>query len=82
MFVLFNALFSLVIAFIEYPVTTFSTIYAIVMAAPGLAATVRRLHDTDRSGWWCLVPLANLYFLSLKETSGDNQFGPEPKDDG
>jgi uncharacterized membrane protein YhaH (DUF805 family) len=44
---------------------------------------VRRLHDTDRSGWWILlafVPLANfllmLYLLLAPGTSGPNRFGP------
>jgi uncharacterized membrane protein YhaH (DUF805 family) len=27
---------------------------------PTLAVSVRRLHDTDRSGWWLLAPLAGL----------------------
>ena len=66
-----------VIAFIEYLATTFSTIPYVAMVAPGLAATVRRLNDTDRSGWWCLVPLVNVYFLSLKGVLGGNRFGPE-----
>src|SRR5262245_32636211 len=42
------------------------------LLAPSLAVGARRLHDTDRSGWWMLlaiVPLANLlliYFLVLE----------------
>lgn len=55
---------------------------------PGLAAVVRRLHDTDRSGWWLLaafVPLVNLavlYFLVSEGTAGPNQYGPDPKGHG
>jgi uncharacterized membrane protein YhaH (DUF805 family) len=55
------------------------------LLVPGLAAAVRRLHDTDRSGWWVLlgfVPLAGLvvvYFLALEGTKGTNQFGPPPE---
>ncbi|MGB2833773.1 MAG: DUF805 domain-containing protein [Methylotenera sp.] len=51
---------------------------------PMLAANVRRLHDTDRSGWWLLislVPLVGLvliYFLVIAGTPGDNRFGTPP----
>ena len=45
-----------------------------------IAVTVRRLHDTDRSGWWCLlmlvpiVGLVVLVFLLLPGTPGNNRF--------
>ena len=52
---------------------------------PVLAVTVRRLHDTNRSGWWffiVLVPfvggIAMFVFLVLEGTSGDNDYGPNP----
>lgn len=51
---------------------------------PSVAAGVRRLHDTDRSGWWILlgfIPLANivlLVWLASKGTEGSNQFGEPP----
>ena len=51
---------------------------------PSLAVGVRRLHDTDRSGWWLLIgliPLVGaivvLVFLVMQGTTGDNRFGPE-----
>lgn len=51
---------------------------------PALAVTARRLHDTDRSGWWILVgivPFGGLVILImcvLPGTSGPNRFGTEP----
>ena len=33
-------------------------IYILAVFIPSLAVAVRRLHDTDRSGWWILAPLA------------------------
>jgi len=52
---------------------------------PALAAGVRRLHDTDRSGWWLLIafiPLVGaivlLVFFVFEGTKGDNRFGPDP----
>lgn len=34
-----------------------ATIFALATFIPGLAVSVRRLHDIDRSGWWILMPL-------------------------
>jgi len=52
---------------------------------PGLAVAVRRLHDTDKSGWWyliALVPLIGgivlLIFFCTKGSYGPNRFGPDP----
>lgn len=47
---------------------------------PLLACQIRRMHDQDRSGWWILVPVANLIFLFIEGTKGPNRFGPDPKD--
>ena len=30
-------------------------LYRPVMAIPTMAATVRRLHDAGKSGWWCVL---------------------------
>jgi uncharacterized membrane protein YhaH (DUF805 family) len=63
-----------------------SGIYALAVLIPGLSVTVRRLHDTDRSGWWILIGLipiiggiALLIFMVLDSTPGGNQYGPNPK---
>jgi uncharacterized membrane protein YhaH (DUF805 family) len=46
---------------------------------------VRRLHDTDRSGWWLLIAfipvvgiLVLLYFYVSRGDAGQNRFGPAP----
>ena len=66
---------------------SFGVLTMIVMLGlflPSIAAGVRRLHDTDRSGWWLLIaiiPLIGLvliYFLVLEGTKGDNRFGADP----
>ena len=36
------------------------TVYVLVLILPYLAVTVRRLHDTNRSGWWILLPCISL----------------------
>jgi uncharacterized membrane protein YhaH (DUF805 family) len=33
-------------------------IYILAVFIPSIAVSVRRLHDTNRSGWWILAPLA------------------------
>ncbi|QXT40337.1 DUF805 domain-containing protein [Gymnodinialimonas ceratoperidinii] len=55
---------------------------------PGLAVTIRRLHDTDRSGAWYfiqLVPLIGaiwfLVLMCLPGTYGNNRFGDDSAPD-
>ncbi len=50
---------------------------------PNLSVSIRRLHDTDRSGWWVLiafVPIIGfivlLVFYLQKSDPGDNRYGP------
>jgi uncharacterized membrane protein YhaH (DUF805 family) len=51
---------------------------------PSLAVAVRRLHDTNRSGWWYLLALTGiggillLVWYCTRGTIGENQFGPDP----
>ncbi len=95
MFVLFNIIFSLVVGFIGgflYGVTNvtaflyLSTIFNLAMFLPGLSVGVRRLHDTDKSGWFvllALIPIVGaiilLVFMCLDSNPGANRFGPNPK---
>ena len=62
----------------------FWAICTLVFLIPYSAVAVRRLHDTNRSGWWKLlafVPLGNILLLiwfCLPSTPGPNRFGPMP----
>lgn len=58
---------------------TFNNVYTLVILIPTLAVGVRRLHDTDRSGWWILLPIVNLIFLAQDSQEGENRFGTNPK---
>jgi uncharacterized membrane protein YhaH (DUF805 family) len=58
---------------------------ALTNLLPGISVTVRRLHDTDRSGWWYwigLIPLVGAILLLIwfctRGTDGANRFGPDP----
>ena len=88
-FVLFNFLVNIVasvidgiIVGVESNFAPVSTVIGLALIVPGIAAGVRRLHDTDRSGWWLLIvfiPLlgliAMIYFLVQRGTEGRNRFG-------
>ena len=54
-------------------------IFYLAIIIPSLSVGVRRMHDTDRSGWWLIVPLVNLVFVCLEGHPGANRFGPDPK---
>ena len=60
-------------------------IFALVHLLPSLGVTVRRLHDTGRSGWWILlglIPLVGAIILIVwfvGDSKPDNQYGPNPK---
>lgn len=61
-------------------------LYVLLTFIPGLAVTVRRFHDQDKSGWMvllALVPLVGsvilIVFMCLEGTRGANRFGPDPK---
>jgi uncharacterized membrane protein YhaH (DUF805 family) len=60
--------------------------YSLLLLLPSLAVTVRRLHDTGRSGWWLLLyflplvgPIALLVFAVQDSEGGSNDYGPNPK---
>jgi uncharacterized membrane protein YhaH (DUF805 family) len=38
---------------------------ALALLIPGIAVGVRRLHDTNRTGWWLLAPLAGYVIAAL-----------------
>jgi uncharacterized membrane protein YhaH (DUF805 family) len=84
MFVLINFIIGLVLSFIN---DYLSSLYALAVLIPGLAVSVRRLHDIGKSGWWIfinLIPIIGwIWYILLAVTegqSGDNQYGPNPKE--
>ena len=64
----------------------FTLIFALGSTLPSIAVSVRRLHDTDRSGYWYLIQLIPLIggivflvFCCLDSSPGQNRFGANPK---
>lgn len=94
-FCLFNFLIALVPAvsipiFQDSSVSIFFMIlgglYYIAAILPSVAVTVRRLHDTDHSGFnilWSLLPVVGsiilLIFMVSSGTYGPNRYGPQPE---
>lgn len=62
----------------------FGPLVSLIFFLPGLAVSVRRLHDLDRTGWWLLLVLTIIGVILLiiwdciKGTTGPNRFGPDP----
>jgi uncharacterized membrane protein YhaH (DUF805 family) len=70
-----------------FPTSTWDpagTITSLALFLPGLAVSIRRLHDIDRSGYWVLIALTVvgilllIYWACVRGTEGDNDFGPDP----
>jgi uncharacterized membrane protein YhaH (DUF805 family) len=123
MFFLFNIIFSIILALLDEVLGlklksgginntgVLGGIYSLATFLPGLAAAVRRLHDTNRSGLFLLLPIVPyiliflgaalggasniliiigglsvvglgilmIVWLATEGTSGENQYGPDPK---
>lgn len=82
-FVLFTLLASLVLSTVS-PIL--STVFSLAVLLPSLAVGARRLHDTNRSGWWqllWLIPLigliAMIVLLTQPGNDGENQYGAAPE---
>jgi len=90
-FVLFNTLISIALTFIDGVTGSFSSeagigllsgIYGLAVLIPSIAVGVRRLHDTNRSGWWLLIALIPLIgaivliiFLASDSKPEENKYG-------
>ncbi len=94
-FALFYLIFYAVAAIVDAMAGTFDRatgigivtgILTLAFLIPSLSVSVRRLHDTGRTGWWlllALVPVVGaivlLVFLAQDSAAGANRFGANPK---
>lgn len=96
MYLLFNIIFAIIAAVLdnvlglkftpEMPYGYIYLLYALATFLPGLAVSVRRLHDVDKSGWFIFISLipiiGGIWLLILNATEGTrgrNQYGEDPK---
>ncbi len=61
-------------------------IFALATLVPSIAVTMRRLHDSGRSGWWYLISfvpyvggIVLFIFMLLEGQPGENKYGPAPE---
>ncbi|MCS3869758.1 uncharacterized membrane protein YhaH (DUF805 family) [Chryseobacterium ginsenosidimutans] len=97
MYVLFNIIFAIVAIILdnilglkftpEIPYGYIYLLYALATLIPGLAVSVRRLHDVDKSGWFLfisLIPIIGGIWLIILDategTPGRNAYGVNPKE--
>ncbi|HEU4948405.1 MAG TPA: DUF805 domain-containing protein [Kribbella sp.] len=93
MFVLINAVISIALGLVDRAIGTYSSgggllqgIYGLAVLLPSIAVAIRRLHDTNRSGWWILIGLIPvvgwiivIVWYATEGNAGDNRYGPDPK---
>lgn len=91
MFTLFNVLIGALLVGLGMAIdpTIGTIVYAVYILAvfiPSIAVTVRRLHDTGRSGGWYFIsfvplvgPIILLVFVCGDSNPEPNQYGPNPK---
>jgi uncharacterized membrane protein YhaH (DUF805 family) len=89
MFHLFQVLIAGVLIAVETMLgggSLLASLYSLATLLPSIAVSVRRLHDTGRSGWWMLIGLVPvigsivlLVFMVLDSEPQANQYGPNPK---
>jgi uncharacterized membrane protein YhaH (DUF805 family) len=89
LFALFNIIIAVLLSVVDYVLSSpgiVGMVFALAVLIPSIAVGVRRLHDTDRSGWWLLIAfvpivgtIALLVFLVLDSNPGANRFGANPK---
>jgi serine/threonine protein kinase len=73
--------------YIMTSITVIMSIYGLIVFLPALAVTVRRLHDSGKSGWWLLInliPYAGsiviFIFTLLDSQPNANEYGASPKE--
>jgi uncharacterized membrane protein YhaH (DUF805 family) len=63
-----------------------SDLYSLAVFLPSLGVSIRRLHDTNRTGWWYLlifIPVIGwivlIVFWAMAGDPGPNNHGPNPQ---
>jgi len=85
MFILFNIIISLGIGIVEGIIGSpaiLGILYSLAILIPGIAVSIRRLHDTGKSGWLLLIgfipiigAIALIIFMCQDSQIDGNQYG-------
>ena len=88
--VLFALLVAIAGSIIDHTIFPFAStgpiegLTSLVLFLSGLAVSMRRLHDIDRTGWWWLIAFTVIGIILLlvwactRGTAGANRYGPDP----
>lgn len=87
MFVLFNLIISFGLGLFlgvlsgitKTDQSVLGNIYSLAVLVPSIAVSIRRMHDTGRNGWWCIVPIMGLIYACEAGQPETNKYGPDPK---
>ena len=89
MYCLFYIIIGIAIGVVERVISmdgVLSGLYSLALLLPSIAVSIRRMHDTGRSGWWLLlnfIPILGwlifLFFTVQDSQPGENEYGPNPK---
>ena len=76
MFFLVHVIVCIVLAIISAIINTdiLSNLYNLAVFVPSVAVGIRRMHDTNRSGWWLLVPIVSLFYLCEASVTQNNNY--------
>lgn len=87
MFTLVSIIASIVVAIVGgiIHMKFLSQLYSLAVLVPSIAVGIRRLHDTNKSGWFVLIGLIPvlgwivlIVLFAQKGDAGANQYGPAP----
>ena len=85
-FTLAYAIVNIILSLIPRVGTILSGILGLAVLIPSIGVGVRRLHDINKSGWWCLlilIPLVGAIILIVwfvkPSDNGENQYGERPR---
>ena len=84
-FWLFTVIIGVVLSLFFKEDSTIVGLVNIIIYITTFSVSIRRLHDTGRSGWWWLIGLTGIgsivlfVFYCLDSQPGANKYGPNPK---
>ncbi|MBU3659965.1 MAG: DUF805 domain-containing protein [Flavobacteriales bacterium] len=88
MFFLINLIISAILQVIDFTfygiendLNPISTIYSLAVLLPNIGVCIRRMHDINKSGWYMLIPVYNIFLFATEGDSGENQYGSDPKEE-
>lgn len=84
MFFLINFIISIILGIIDevLKIDFLGNIYSLAVFLPSIAVAIRRAHDTNKSGWYILIPIYNIILMATEGDTTENEYGSDPKNEG